>query len=115
MATDIEKRLKQLSTRRRGIDRLGRLSTAAQTDILQKSFLNESWQKRAPAQPNTRYALGAMQEVGPDYTRISIETAERVGKQLKEKLEAAGWSVEFGCKDRCRSTFTSEVSATLTF
>ncbi|GLS29427.1 hypothetical protein SAMN04488498_11223 [Mesorhizobium albiziae] len=95
MATDIQKRLKHLNTRRTGIDRLGRLSTAAQTDVLQKSLLDESWQKRAPSQPYTRYALGGMQEVGPDYTRISIETAERVGKQLKQKLEAEGWSVEF--------------------
>lgn len=95
MAIDIEKRLRQLNNRRRGVDRLGRLSTAAQSDVLQKSISEESWQKRAPTQPYTRYALGAMQEVGPDYTRISIETAERVGKQLSEKLTAAGFTVEF--------------------
>lgn len=95
MARDIEKRLRQLNTRRRGTDRLGRLSEAAKLDVLAKSFTDEAWQKRALSQPYTRYALGAMAEVGPEYTRISIETAERVGKQLKENLEANGWTVEF--------------------
>ncbi|MBM2716203.1 hypothetical protein JQK88_34610 [Mesorhizobium caraganae] len=95
MATDINKRLTQLKTRRRGTDRLGRLNEAAQSDVLIKSLGNEKWQTRAGSQPYTRYALGAMEEVGPEYTKISIETAERVGKQLDEKLRAAGWSVEF--------------------
>lgn len=95
MATDIEKRLRQLNVRRKGIDRLGRIATASQSAVLQKSLLDENYEKRAPAQPFTRYVLGAMQEVGPDYTRDSIDTAERVGKQLKRQLEAIGWSVEF--------------------
>ncbi|WP_027163117.1 lipoprotein [Mesorhizobium sp. WSM1293] len=95
MPTDINKRLAQLKTRRRGTDRLGRLSEAAQSAIVAKSFGDEKWQTRAASQPFTRYALGAMEEVGPEYTRISIETAERVGKQLDEKLSAAGWTVEF--------------------
>ncbi|ESY79267.1 hypothetical protein X740_15765 [Mesorhizobium sp. LNHC221B00] len=95
MARDIEKRLRQLNTRRRGTDRLGRLSEAAKLDVLTKSFTDEAWQKRALSQPYTRYALGGMAEVGPEYTQKSIETAERVGKQLKDKLEANGRSVEF--------------------
>jgi len=36
-----------------------------------------------------------MQEVTSEYTRISIETAERVGHQLAMGLTAAGLSVEF--------------------
>jgi hypothetical protein len=36
-----------------------------------------------------------MQEVSPDYTRISIETAERVGRQLDAALTVTGLSVEF--------------------
>ncbi|URK86358.1 hypothetical protein LP421_03830 (plasmid) [Rhizobium sp. RCAM05350] len=45
--------------------------------------------------PNTRYALGAMQAVDPDYTRISLETADRVGNQLLTRLEGEGIYVEF--------------------
>jgi hypothetical protein len=46
---------------------------------------SETWQTRSN-QLYTRYALGAMQEVGPQYTRISLETAERVGKQLANSI-----------------------------
>ncbi len=95
MARDIERRIRQLNTRRRGADRLTRVSKDAQSEILANSLTEETWQKRAPDQPYTRYALGAMQELGPEYTRISIETAERVGRQLKERLESGGRFVEF--------------------
>lgn len=95
MARDINKRLSQLSTRRRGTDRLARLNESARDEVIAKSYLEEEWQKRAKSQPYTRYALGAMQEVGKDYTRISVETAERVGNQLNNGLTAAGFSVGF--------------------
>lgn len=95
MARDIQKRLSQLRSRRAGTDRLTRLGYDSQLELLSKSIqLEESWQKRAQ-KPYTRYALGAMQEVGPEYTRISLETAERVGKQLESRLSAAGFVVEF--------------------
>ncbi|WP_189406964.1 hypothetical protein [Mesorhizobium sp. M1A.F.Ca.ET.072.01.1.1] len=94
MARDIERRLRQLKTRRVGMDRLGRLNEVAKHEVLTKSLAEEAWQIRALSQPYTRYALGAMAEVGPDYTQKSIETAERVGKQLKDKLESNGWSVD---------------------
>jgi hypothetical protein len=95
MARDVNKRIQQLRTRRSGIDRLGRLSQDAQLDVLAKSLTEENWLKRAGSQPNTRYALGSMQEVTPEYTRISIETAERVGRQLDIALKNAGFSVDF--------------------
>lgn len=95
MARDIDKRLSQLRSRRSGIDRIGRLSTDAASDVLARSRLDESWQKRAATQPYTRYALGAMQEVGHVYTRVSIETAERVGNQLHNELSSLGVPVEF--------------------
>jgi hypothetical protein len=95
MARDINKRLAQLKNRRQGFDRIGVLSAQDSQDILAKSFLTEAYQRRAPNQPNTRYALGAMQEVGPDYTKIGIEEAERVGKQLRAGLPSYGISVEF--------------------
>lgn len=95
MTSDINKRLEQMRVRRRGTDRLDRLTEDAKTEVLAKSLSLEAWEKRASVQPFTRYALGAMQEVGPDYTRISIETARRVGDQLDTGLSAAGFSVEF--------------------
>src|SRR5262245_28169835 len=95
MARDISKRLQQLRSRRSGIDRLGSLSVTARTELMAESLRDETWARRAESQPNTRYALGAMQEVGSEYTRISIETAERVGKQLGLELKGRGFSVEF--------------------
>ncbi|KQP77436.1 hypothetical protein ASF60_22880 [Methylobacterium sp. Leaf113] len=95
MAQDINARLNRLKIRRRGMDRLGRLNETARAEILNDSVTDERWQKRANNQPNTRYVLGSMQEVGTEYTRISVETAERVGKQLKNGLMSAGYSVEF--------------------
>jgi len=86
MARDVNARLSNLKTRRQGTDRLASLAADAQREILTKSLQAESWQKRASYQPNTQYALGSMQEVGPDYTRISIETAERVGRQLANSI-----------------------------
>jgi hypothetical protein len=95
MARDINARLRDLQTRRSGVDRLGKLAYDAQSDILAKSLQTESWQKRQQNKPHTRYALGSMQEVGPDYTRISLETARRVGSQLQQGLTAGGFTVDF--------------------
>ncbi len=86
MPRNISDRLDSLSRRRRGTDRLVGLPEATATEIILGSLSKEAWQNRALAQPFTQYALGAMQEVGPEYTRIGIETAERVGKQLKSGL-----------------------------
>lgn len=91
MARNINARLDHLKKRRHGLDRLNRLAMDARNEVLAKSIQAESWQSRAQAQPNTQYALGAMQEVGPAYTQISISTAERVGKQLASTIS----NVEF--------------------
>ena len=96
MARDISKRLGRLQERRSGMDRFMALDETARADALTKSFTPERWQKRAATnKPYTRYALGAMQEVGPDQTRISLDTAERVGWQLNQGFIAAGRDVEF--------------------
>lgn len=95
MARNINQRLDRLRVRRSGTDRLGRLNEEARADIIAKSRIEETWQKRAKDKPNTRYALGSMQEVGTDYTRISVETAQRVGNQLNDGLTKAGFSVDF--------------------
>ena len=96
MARNIHQRLSNLSARRSGVDRLAAVYANDASDLVRKSVLTEDYQKRADSdKPNTRYALGAMQEVGPDYTRISLETARRVGRQLEEGLTRAGYSVKF--------------------
>lgn len=86
MARNINDRLTKLNSRRKGTDRLDRVATASYAEVLAKSLVTESWEKRATNQPHTRYALGAMQAVSDRYTQISIETAERVGKQLIANL-----------------------------
>ncbi|TBF35275.1 hypothetical protein ELG88_08625 [Rhizobium leguminosarum] len=95
MATDINERLTRLRTRRSGFDRADRVSKDAATSVYAKHLLGEGWEKRAKDQPYTRYCLGAMQEVDQEYTRISVETAERVGNQLRNGLDAIGVLVEF--------------------
>lgn len=78
------------------MDRYMALDEAARADALIKSITPERWQERASSEkPYTRYALGAMQELGPDQTRISLETAERVGRQLNQGFTSKGRSVEF--------------------
>ncbi|WP_324262689.1 hypothetical protein U4960_06150 [Altererythrobacter sp. H2] len=86
MAFTIDERLNSLRMRRKGIDRLGDLSFSDQENVLAKSILNEGWETRQSGNKYTRYALGAMQSVGSEYTAITVETAERVGKQLNSKL-----------------------------
>lgn len=93
---DIRARLEKLKSRRTGMDRLGRLTEDARIEVARQALSEEQWSKRASAdKPYTRYVLGAMQEVGPTYTRVSIETAERVGNQLDQGLTSAGYSVGF--------------------
>jgi hypothetical protein len=95
MARDINRRIQQLRTRRGGLDRINKISMDAQIRARADSITEEAWQKRASNKPNTRYALGAMQEVSTEYTRISVETAERVGRKLSVALTANGISVDF--------------------
>jgi hypothetical protein len=108
MPRNISDRLTRLTNRRKGTDRLGRLTETAQLEVLRKSLQSEAWQKRASTgQPNTRYALGAMQEVDQDYTRISIDTARRVGAQLEAGLRPRASRWTSGSKGRSRSTSIS--------
>lgn len=94
MTRDIDKRLKSLDARRRGLDRIAMLTTDSASQVIANSFFEESYAKRAAAQRHTKYALGAMQPVDADYTRIGIEEATRVGKQLESGLSAQGIGVE---------------------
>jgi hypothetical protein len=86
MARDISERLKSLQSRRSGTDQAGRISSESLTEALAKSLEVENYQRRSD-KPYTKYTLGSMQEVEPSYTRIGIEEATRVGKQLKQGLQ----------------------------
>lgn len=88
--TTIDQRLQKLRARRSGADRATAVATDQQIEILRKQILGETYERRAGGKPFTRYALGAMQEVDPDYTRISVETANRVESQLRQRLAAEG-------------------------
>ncbi|OYU26410.1 MAG: hypothetical protein CFE41_16020 [Burkholderiales bacterium PBB2] len=96
---DIGKRLIQLRARRVGDDRPQRtaLSAAQTLDVMAKSLYqsDEKWERNRQARPYTAYALGAMQEVGETYTRVSVEEAERVGKQLVPRLARRGIPAEY--------------------
>jgi len=95
MARNIEERLSSLRTRRKGADRLAVLTadSMALESYQRKMYLQEAWEQRARGEPYTKYALGAMQEVDPDYTRISMQAADRVANQLGKRI--SGFNLEF--------------------
>jgi hypothetical protein len=74
------------------MDRASVVTQDAKDFIVNHSRNQEAWENRARNKPHTTFALGAMQEVDPTYTRISLETAERVRNQLEKRL---GGGVEF--------------------
>lgn len=86
MARQIDSRLRTLAQRRRGGDRLNRVSNEQAASLSRDGLTLEAWQRRVGSQPHTRYTLGAMEAVERRYTEISIETALRVGNQLQQKL-----------------------------
>ncbi|MFW9487750.1 hypothetical protein ACE8GQ_21370 [Xanthomonas euvesicatoria pv. euvesicatoria] len=95
MAKTINERITALKSRRSGEDRFDLLveDKAALANYIGKMLREEAWEKKASNKPNTRYALGAMQEVDADYTRISTETAMRVANQLEKRVKA--FNLEF--------------------
>ncbi|RZI54664.1 MAG: hypothetical protein EOP12_01635 [Pseudomonas sp.] len=96
MAKDIDSRLRSLDARRKGTDRLSRVTRDSQIEVLSKSFREETYIRRGTTnQKYTKYALGAMQAVDADYTRISLEEARRVGAQLKTGFGRKNIAVDF--------------------
>lgn len=99
MTTDINKRLSQLRARRTGTS-IGMEGFAKAGSVLagitEDAAGPESWEMRGTAtQQWTKYALGAMEAVGKNYTKVSLTTADRVADQLRNRLSAAGISAEF--------------------
>lgn len=95
MARDIDRRLQALSERRKGTDRIGDLALESVGEVLAKSLTPESYTRRAPVTKHTQYALGSMQAVDPDYTRISLEEADRVKAQLDTGLARKSISASY--------------------
>lgn len=97
MAADINRSLRQLRARRDGTDRIA-LDESVRSEMLARILYptEEAWEKRGRSdQLHTRYAIGAMQAVGETYTRVSRETADRVAKQLQDRLSRVGINIEF--------------------
>ncbi|WP_410529552.1 hypothetical protein H0S68_25580 (plasmid) [Serratia sp. AXJ-M] len=91
----IDNSLARLRQRRRGNEKVLTFDSADRDVFLAKNRQQEQWEKRETSKPFTRYALGAMQEVDPDYTRISVVTAERIQNQLYGRLLEESRVTEF--------------------
>lgn len=92
MSNGVNDRISRLRSRRSGLDRSSVVAQDAKEFIVNHSRTQEAWERRARDKPYTTFALGAMQEVDPTYTRISLETVDRVRNQLEKRLSA---NVEF--------------------
>ncbi len=90
MSRDYSQRLKNLKARRQGLDSPAEMFAESVFERVQKS---ESYEKR-DSRGAVRYALGAMQQVDPTYTRVGLEEASRVGKSLASALAREGISIE---------------------
>lgn len=56
-------------------------------DILESVLSSqEEWEHRGRGDNATRYVIGAMQPVEPQYTEVSLKTAKRIENQLEKRL-----------------------------
>ncbi len=92
MPVNYESRVNNLKSRRKGSSQIAAMDSMLESTqiLVNKSRQQETWESRATEKKATNYALGAMQEVDPVYTRISIETGERIENQLYRRLKAIG-------------------------
>ena len=101
MASDINSRLAQLRTRRKGPVNLSQESLTKagalnERVVLDEALAPEDWEKRGnSSQQWTRYVIGAMEAVGAKYTQVSKDTADKVANQLKDRLARAGIRAQF--------------------
>lgn len=78
-------------------ERLARLRSRRmdnQNVVLNSQGFGEAYEKRT-SNKATRYALGAMQEVDPRSTEISLEEAEKVERNLRDGLKPEGLYPDF--------------------
>ena len=99
MTKDINQRLAQLRTRRTGPGSSMESRSVGDSMFSEySSYANttEDWETRGKeGQQWIRYALGAMAAVSETYTRVSLETGEKVVNQLNQRLSKAGLTSEF--------------------
>lgn len=100
MIEDSDKLLGRLRDRRHGTGTFANFAMdSAGLDSLQEALTRqaygEEYETRARGKPYTVYTLGAMQQVDAAYTKISIKTADRVQEQLRTRLSAKGYWLEF--------------------
>lgn len=94
MAVDYAKRLQNLRARRLGLGTADILRFTEAADLAKALTVEEAYEKRSKSGA-LRYALGIMQEVDPAYTRVSIDTGERVRNQLEDGLPGEGAAATF--------------------
>lgn len=97
MAANYANRIERLRLRRKGINEIYAMDSAEESRqiLLEKSQQLEIWESKASGKSATKYALGAMQEVDPVYTRVSKDTGDRIKNQLSRRLEDKGISSSF--------------------
>ncbi|MDM9617508.1 hypothetical protein [Kosakonia cowanii] len=97
MADNYANRIERLRLRRKGINEIFAMDSADESRqvLLEKSQQQENWESRASGKSATKYALGAMQEVDPVYTRVSFETGKRIENQLSKRLESKDITASF--------------------
>jgi len=92
MAANFNTRVDRLKSRRKGTNQIQAMDAMLESTqiLVNKSRQQESWETRASDKKATNYAIGAMQEVDPVYTRVSIETGRRIENQLSKRLDSLG-------------------------
>ncbi|WP_148213494.1 hypothetical protein [Rhodospirillum centenum] len=96
MAIDYSKRLVQMRERRQGTAESTRKFTEhyAYSSEGFTGSTKEAYENRSRSE-STKYALGAMQAVDPEYTKVSIAEGDRVKQKLSNGLYKSGISTEF--------------------
>lgn len=88
MPIDFDRRLQNLRDRRLGLTTpLAKSFTAADSASMQTRVPKEEAYQRRAAGCATKYALGTMQAVDPEYTQNSYDEGDRVQRQLRDALE----------------------------
>jgi len=74
--------------------RLGSLKNRRTDNVLNKSFLSDSFNKFDYGE-GIKYVLESMQPVNPNYTTNTYEACERIQKNIKPVLNDSNYNVEF--------------------
>ncbi len=96
---DYTQKLANMRNRRTSLDSGGIAAMSAA--FREATLLTESYEQRGKTGA-IKYALGAMQQLEPKYTEISISEGERVRNQLETGLRNASIPAHSTIKGRCR-------------